>query len=96
MTWVAIMYALLTLAWAPHLYSFYKSWRERRNPISLAICLTIFLAAFTNVYLLSTLYDKSSESFQALAYGVCSGAVSVYFYVARRCAAKTFSSDRRN
>lgn len=39
--------ALLALGWLPILFQFFRNWRQRNNPISLAIC---FAIAFT-VYL---------------------------------------------
>lgn len=97
MTWMAVMYAVLVAAWVPHIYSFYKSWQARKNPISLAICLTVTFVAFTNLYLFLAIYDtKTPEAVQAVAYGFASAAVVIYFYVARRCAARTFNDDRKN
>lgn len=96
MTWVLLLYFALVGAWTPLLVSFFKAWRERKNPVSLAICLTIFLSAFTNVYLVIALFDKTPETWQAIGYGLCSAAVVIYFYVARHCAAKTFSDVRKS
>lgn len=96
MIWICFMYVVLIVAWIPLLLSFFRSWRARKNPISLAICLTIFLAAFTNVYLVLSLFDKTPERVEVVVYGICNAAVVGYFHVARRCADKTFTSDRRN
>jgi hypothetical protein len=52
---VPIATLVVALAWIPVLLRFFRSWRARGNPISLAICVMITRAIYVPVYLTTTL-----------------------------------------
>ncbi len=71
--------ALLALGWLPILFQFYKNWRNRNNPISLAIC---FAIAFT-VYLclVPFLGDGSDPIVTALSIQGANAATCAFFHI---------------
>jgi len=48
--WALIIALGLTFAWIPILLRFFRSWRGRANPISLAICFLVGLAQYVPAY----------------------------------------------
>jgi amino acid transporter len=44
-----VLSVLLTVAWVPLLVRFYRRWRDRRHPVSLAIASAILLFCFINI-----------------------------------------------
>lgn len=45
-TALRISSVVLGAAWLPIIYRFFKQWRERKNPVSLSICLALLLLAY--------------------------------------------------
>lgn len=43
---------LLMVAWLPVMWRFFRQWRHRRNPISMAICLLVAFACYVNFTLI--------------------------------------------
>jgi hypothetical protein len=85
----------LSVLWAPHLVGFYRSWRDRRNPISLAIMFMILLILYTNAFAVLHLRWRVSASAAGWVYGACSAAVAIYFHLAKAWASKRFQDSRR-
>lgn len=52
---VPITALVCALGWLPVLLRFFRSWRARGNPISLAICVLVIYALYMPVYMTSTL-----------------------------------------
>lgn len=48
--WISVV-AAVVLGWIPVLARFFRSWRDRSNPISLAICVLIAEALYLPIYL---------------------------------------------
>lgn len=71
--------ALLALGWLPILFKFFRNWRERNNPISLAIC---FAIAFT-VYLclIPFLGNVSDPVVTGLAIQGANAATCAFFHI---------------
>lgn len=51
LTAVAVVVAI---AWLPILLRFFRSWRQRNNPISFAICMLVFFALYVPTYVAAT------------------------------------------
>ena len=49
--WLYILAAAVAVAWIPVFLRFFWNWRQRRNPISLAICGTIAMFVYMNAAL---------------------------------------------
>lgn len=49
-----LMAIALALAWIPALLKFFRAWRLRTNPISLAICLLIAFVGYLPVFVTAT------------------------------------------
>jgi len=45
-----IVALVIALAWLPVLIKFFRSWRERTNPVSLAICVLVGSSIYLPVY----------------------------------------------
>ena len=84
--------SLIALAWLPVLLKFLRSWRERRNPISLAICLIVVLAAYVPVWVAS----DQIHPWSWLGVLVVDSIVCGFFYVAVAWSDRHFRSDRRS
>lgn len=89
-----ILSVVLALAWLPLMLRFYRGWRNRRNPVSLAICAGLCLFVYTNILFLLVLLDGASWRFLACATHVFEGVVLVNFYIAFRWSAIKFPDAR--
>jgi O-antigen ligase len=87
---VPIAALIIALAWIPVLLRFFRSWRARGNPISLAICLLVIYALYAPVYLAFTL----PPSWSIAALGATDFITCVTFYSAVYAAAKRFPDTR--
>jgi uncharacterized membrane protein len=86
---VAILLAVslvLALAWVPVFRFFFRAWRERANPISLAICFLVLFAIYTNGAAVLLLAFGSSSLDAVIALRVVDLAVLVFFYLSFRWA----------
>jgi hypothetical protein len=84
----------LAIAWIPLAWRFLRGWRNRKNPVSLAICAALCLFTYTNVLLALELNDGASWEFFAIATRVFDVIVVVNFYVAFKWSAKRFPEAR--
>jgi hypothetical protein len=82
----------LALAWLPVFVRFFRSWRARGNPISIAICVLILVTLYIPVYLAG--YTPPSW---ALATVIALSTIAcVTFYVTFYYANQKFSDTRKN
>lgn len=86
----------LALAWLPIAHKFQQSWRARKNPVSLAICATALLLAYSNIIFAFAIMGETSWRFFAIATHVFELAILVNFYVSFQWANRKFPGDRRN
>jgi hypothetical protein len=84
----------LAVAWLPLAWRFLRGWRNRKNPVSLAICAALCLFAYTNIMLALELVDGESWEFFTIATRIFDLVVIVNFYVAFRWSAKRFPDAR--
>lgn len=91
-------YFLLALAsiglWIPILLRFYRSWSNRHNPISLAICATILMlmwAAIAGLWICSESVDATTVMFVTTG---LSTTVAIYTHAAFYWAKKKFPDNR--
>ncbi len=85
----------LAAAWVPILLKFIRSWRARRNPVSLAICGAILLSIYSNILAIAVFAFDGNATTAAIATHVFNGMVCVNFYFAFLWASRKFSDDRR-
>ena len=81
---------VVALAWLPVLLRFYRSWRTRGNPISLAICVLVLAALYGPVYLTATL----PVSWPVATVGAINFIACATFYVTIHYAAQKFPDTR--
>jgi hypothetical protein len=90
---LALSFALgVALAWVPILIKFFRSWRARSNPISLAICLLIGLAGYVPVYV-AVMFASASIWSIATVIGT-DGIICFGFHGAVMWSAKRFPDTR--
>lgn len=81
---------VVAFAWLPVLLRFYRSWRARGNPISLAICVLVLAALYGPVYLTATL----PVSWPVATVGAINTIALLTFYVTIYYAAQKFPDTR--
>lgn len=85
----------LALAWVPLLLRFLRGWRNRRNPVSLAICATISAAIYGNVTTtLLAIGQGAWETVRILTVAV-NAFVVLNFYLSFYWSAQRFPDARR-
>lgn len=82
---------IIALAWLPILARFFQSWRARGNPISLAICILIGLAAYVPCYLAIVI----PPSWPIATVTAIDGITCATFYAAIRSASYKFPDTRK-
>lgn len=89
---IAIAGALVALGWFPVFRHFWKSWKIRGNPISLAICGLIGFMIYLNcaVYL----FIQNDPLWTAIVVGAVNVIVLLNFYGCLRWAKKVFADER--
>jgi hypothetical protein len=90
--WTLITALAIALAWLPMVIKFFRSWRERGNPVSLAICVLIGLAVYLPVYAVIVL----PPSWPLATMVAVSGLVCACFYGALFWAKRRFQNSRRD
>lgn len=94
MTILGLLALAQAVAWLPIFARFLRSWRQRKNPISLAIGALVLLAAYVGVapYWLG----EHVVSSDLVAYGLLAGSwlVLINFYVATVWANRKFKDER--
>jgi hypothetical protein len=84
----------LAIAWLPLALRFLRGWKNRRNPVSLAICAALCLFMYTNVMLGIVLIDGASWNFFVIATHVFHLIVVANFYVAFKWSERRFPDQR--
>ena len=91
---LTVLSIVLAIAWLPLAWRFLRGWRNRKNPVSLAICAALCLFTYTNVMLALELNDGESWEFFTIATRAFDVIVLVNFYVAFKWSAKKFPDAR--
>lgn len=94
-TALSIAAGFVAVLWLPILGKFFRAWRDRRNPVSLAIGLIIALMVYLSVLVVLVASFKSSFVWAVIVgllfdFGIC-----VNFYIAFRIAEKRFGAQRQ-
>lgn len=87
---------VLALAWIPLALKFQRAWRERKNPVSLAICLTMLLFTYANLVFMLAVTGQTSWRFYSIATRSFEVAAIVNFYVAFRWSDTRFGGSRKS
>lgn len=85
---------VLAIAWLPLAVRFLRGWRNRKNPVSLAICAALCLFAYTNVMFALVVIEGASLQFLAIATHAFELVVITNFYIAFKWSAKRFPDAR--
>jgi peptidoglycan biosynthesis protein MviN/MurJ (putative lipid II flippase) len=85
--------ALVGLAWVPVLIKFFRAWRERKNPISLAICGVIALCIYLDIMGAHRFFG-TSVGWIATAIIVANAVVCGFFYLSFQWSKKMFPDAR--
>lgn len=90
-----LLFLLAAVGWVPILLRFYESWRDRRNPVSLAICaliiMVVYLGALFALHLLGEI-TSVYVGWLLLGFDVL---VCVNFYLSFAWSRARFKSDRK-
>lgn len=86
---------LLALLWIPIFLNFFRAWRERKNPVSLAICGIIAYAVYNNAVSVGLYAFGGSPKWSTVGIIVFEGITCVNFYFAFRWSQRKFHSDRQ-
>lgn len=82
----------LALAWLPVFVRFFRSWRARGNPISIAICTLILVTLYVPVYLAGCIPSSwPLATVIALSVIACATFYGTFYYANRR-----FPDTRKN
>jgi hypothetical protein len=94
-TAVYIALAIVTVAvWIPALLKFFRTWKARKNPISLAICTAILLIMWEAVGHIWEITGAVTSAAGMLAFTCLSIAVGIYFNLSFLWAKKRFPDVR--
>lgn len=90
-----IIPAVLAFAWVPLLVRFLRGWRNRKNPVSLAICATISALIYGNITTALTAMGQGTwETVRMLTVAV-NVFVVVNFYLSFHWSQQRFPDARR-
>mgnify|MGYP001591707496 CR=1 FL=1 len=86
---------VVALAWIPIMLKFFRAWRQRSNPVSLAICGLIVFVVYSNVVMIATYLTQGNMAAAfASAWGF-NTLSCINFYFAFRWADKHFNTARQ-
>lgn len=85
---IAVIGVLVALGWMPVFRHFWRSWRKRNNPISLAICGLVGFMVYINLAVY--IFMKNDPAWTAIVVGGVNVAVLLNFYLCLRWAKKLF------
>jgi len=94
MTAVIVLACVLALAWLPLAVRFYRGWKFRKNPVSLAIFAGCLLFTYTNTLLVLALTGQTTWQFFTTALLVFDSVVVLNFYVSFYWSDKKFEGAR--
>jgi len=83
---------VLAIAWLPILIKFFRNWRNRANPISLAIC---FVVAFAMYTCLIPMVGGSDPQVTALVVQIVNAVTCLFFHVSFGWAKKRWTPGER-
>jgi len=86
---------VLAVAWLPLAYKFNSGWKRRKNPVSLAICVTLILLTYSDVIFAFAILGETTWKFFAIATGVFQLVTVANFYLSFYWSEKRFPSERR-
>lgn len=90
----SVIAAILAIAWSPLVVKFYRSWHNRKNPVSLAICWMIIVVIYSHLlYTLALSFEASFRWVSIIALGF-SLTACVNFYVSFYWSKKKFKDER--
>ncbi len=88
--------AVLAIAWLPVLFQFFRNWRSRNNPISLAICFVVAFAVYLCFQPFIGLFGQEADpKVTALAIQAANTAACVFFHISFGWARRKFGPDDR-
>lgn len=88
--------AILALAWLPILFQFFKNWRGRNNPISLAICFVVAFAIYLCFQPFLTLFGPQADpAVTALTVQAANTVTCLFFHVSFGWAKRKFGPEDR-
>jgi peptidoglycan biosynthesis protein MviN/MurJ (putative lipid II flippase) len=89
-----ILAVITALAWVPIFLRFFRAWRERKNPISLSICMLIAFPVYSCLFAYWTVYEViSDETIAAVMLGANIIACAT-FYLSFFLSRKRFNDTR--
>jgi hypothetical protein len=93
--WFVVIAVAQCVAWLPILWRFVRNWSDRHNPVSLAICSLVLLAAYVGAapFWLTSHVDIS---WVAGAVSLLNLLVCLNFYAAFGWSRRKFKDDRKN
>ena len=83
--------AIVALAWIPVFLRFFRSWRTRGNPISMAICVLVVYALYVPIFMTASL----PPSWPPVTVIAVDAIVCMTFYGTFHFADRKFPDDRR-
>jgi hypothetical protein len=92
---IAVLSCVLALAWLPLAIRFYRGWKSRKNPVSLAIFAACLLFSYTNILFALALTDQATWQFFAIATHAFDAVVVLNFFVSFYWSDKKFEGARR-
>lgn len=90
-----IMSLVLAVAWIPLFARFLRGWRNRRNPVSLAICATISFLVYINVMTATVALGLGDWQTTRILNLLFDGFAVVNFYVSFYWSNQRFPDARR-
>lgn len=85
-----LMFLAVSLLWIPVLLFFFRNWRERKNPISLAICSVLFFVIYSDALVWAGLLGQTKIPLYIMQ--ATEVATIAFFYLAIRWAEKKFET----
>lgn len=83
------------LAWLPLLARFRRSWQQRENPVSLAICASLLLNVYCIIMGLLLLWHQTSAPIGIYAVSSFTTLVLINFYAAFHWSSRKFKDQRK-
>lgn len=87
---------VIAAAWIPIMQNFFRSWRARHNPVSLAICGIILHSIYANSVCVGMYAFGVDLRWATIAICIVNALACGNFYLAMIWAERRFPSDRRS
>ena len=93
---LSVLSILLAVAWLPIIGTFYVAWRNRKNPVSLAICWHVLVVSYSHLlYVLVTTFEADHYGVSIVSLGF-SLLACLNFYVSFYWSEHKFHDQRNN